>query len=91
MLQFYKSPSVQVEEGGLTPDVPYPAPQSLGEQFSAVIGFIRRHFLIVLSVVPLAIGLAFLYLFTTPPLYSAQARSHHRHREDAGFAAVNSQ
>ena len=47
---------------------------SLTDLFAAVIGFIRRQFLIVLSVVPLTIGLAGVYLFTTPPLYSAQAK-----------------
>ena len=74
MLQIYKSPSVQVEEGGSTHDVPYSAQPSLADLFATVIGFIRRQFLVVLSVVPLTIGLAAVYLFTTPPLYSAQAR-----------------
>ena len=74
MLQIYKSPSVQVEEGEPTHDVPYSAQPSLADLFAKVIGFIRRQFLVVLSVLPLTIGLAVVYLFTTPPLYSARAR-----------------
>jgi succinoglycan biosynthesis transport protein ExoP len=73
MLEIYKSPSVQLEEGGSTHDVPYSAQPSSAELFGKVIGFIRRQFPIVLSVVPLTVGLAAVYLFTTPPLYSAQA------------------
>ena len=74
MLQINKSASIQVEEGGSTHDVPYPAQPSLADQFAKVIGFIRRQFPVVLSVVPLTIGLAAVYLFTTPPLYSGQAK-----------------
>ena len=74
MLQIYKSPSVQVEEGESTHDVPYSAEPSLADLFTKVIGFIRRQFLVILSVVPLTIGLAAVYIFTTPPLYSAEAR-----------------
>ena len=74
MLQIYNSPSVQAEEGGSTHDVPYSAQPSLADQFATVIGFIRRQFPVVLSVVLLTIALAAVYLFTTPPLYSAKAR-----------------
>ena len=74
MLQIYKSPSVQVGEGESTHDVPYSAQPSLADLFATVIGFIRRQFLVVLSVVLLTIGLAAVYLFTTPPLYSAKAK-----------------
>ena len=34
MLQTYKSPSVQVEEGGSTHEIPYSAEPSLGELFA---------------------------------------------------------
>jgi polysaccharide biosynthesis transport protein len=74
MLQIYKSPSVQLEEAGSTYDVPYSAEPSLADLFTKVIGFIRRELLIVLSVVPLTIGLAAVYLFTTPPFYSAVSK-----------------
>jgi succinoglycan biosynthesis transport protein ExoP len=74
MLQIYKSPSVEAGQDGLTHDVPYSAQPSLADLFVAVIGFIRRQFPIVLSVLLLTIGLAAIYLFTTPPLYSAKAK-----------------
>jgi succinoglycan biosynthesis transport protein ExoP len=74
MLQVYKSPSVQVEEDASTYHDAYSAQPSFADLFTKVIGFIRRQFLVVLSVVPLTIGLAAAYLFTTPPLYSAVAR-----------------
>ena len=51
-----------------------PDGRSSAELFASYIGFIRRQFLVVLSVVLLTIGLAVVYLFTTPPLYSAQAK-----------------
>ena len=74
MLQIYNSPSVQVQEGGSTHDVPYSAELSAADLFAKVIGFIRRQFPVILSVVLLTIGLAAVYIFTTPPLYSAEAR-----------------
>ena len=57
---------------GRTHDVPYSAQLSLTDLSAALFGFIRRQFLVVLSVALLTIGLAAVYLFTTPPLYSAQ-------------------
>ena len=74
MLQIYNSPSGQVEEGTSTRDVPSSAELSLADLFTKAIGFIRRQFLVILSVVPLTVGLAAVYIFTTPPLYSAHAR-----------------
>jgi succinoglycan biosynthesis transport protein ExoP len=74
MLQIYKSPPVQVEESGSTHGVPYSAQPSLADLFAKVIGFVQRQFLVVLSLVPLTIGLAVVYLFTTPSRYSAEAR-----------------
>jgi len=44
------------------------------ELFFTAVGFIRRQFLVVLSVLPLAIGLGAAYLYVTPPLYQGVAR-----------------
>jgi lipopolysaccharide/colanic/teichoic acid biosynthesis glycosyltransferase len=65
---------VQVDEGGSTHDVPYSVQPSLTDLYATVIGFVRRQFLVVLWAVLLTIGLAAFYLFTTPPLYSAEAK-----------------
>jgi succinoglycan biosynthesis transport protein ExoP len=74
VLQTYNnSPLMQVGDGGLTHDVPHSAGLSLTDLSAAVFGFIRRQFLVILSVALLTIGVAAVYLFTTPPLYSAQA------------------
>jgi succinoglycan biosynthesis transport protein ExoP len=64
---------VQVGDGGLNHNVPYSVQPSVTDLFAAVIGFIRRQFPVVLLVAVMTIGLGFVYLFTTPPLYSAQA------------------
>jgi succinoglycan biosynthesis transport protein ExoP len=74
MLQTYKSPSAQVGEDGSIDDVPYSVQPSLTDLYATLIGFLRRQFPVVLWVVLLTIGLAVAYLFTTPPLYSAQAK-----------------
>ena len=75
MLQTYnQSPSVQVVGGGVTDDVPRSTQASLTDLLAALIGFIRRQFLVVLSVALLTIGLAAVYLYTTPPRYSAQTK-----------------
>jgi polysaccharide biosynthesis transport protein len=74
VLQTYNnSPSMQVGDGGSTHDVPHSAQLSLTDLSAALFGFIRRQFLVVLWVALLTIGVAALYLFKTPPLYSAQA------------------
>jgi succinoglycan biosynthesis transport protein ExoP len=74
VLQTYNnSPSMQVGDVGSTHDVPHSAQLSLTDLSAALFGFIRRQFLVVLWVALLTIGVAALYLFTTPPLYSAQA------------------
>jgi len=73
MLQIYKSSSVQGGEGEAAPSFLRAAEPSLAEQFAAVIGFIRRQFLVVLAFIPLTIGLAAAYLFTTPPVYLGRA------------------
>jgi polysaccharide biosynthesis transport protein len=71
MLQAYKSPSVQVEEPA-SRDFSWAQP-SPADTLSLAVGFVRRQFLIVLFVLPLAVGLAAVYLYITPPLYSAKA------------------
>ena len=72
MLQ-YRAPLVQLEEGGSTNDVPFTAEPSLAEHLATVTGFIRRQFPIIFSVLPLTVGLAIAYLYTTPPRYTAVA------------------
>jgi polysaccharide biosynthesis transport protein len=73
MLQTYRSPG-QLGDVSSQHDVSYPAVPSLAEQFGWIVGFIRRRLFIALSVVPLTLGLAAVYLFTTPPLYQGQAK-----------------
>ena len=46
---------------------------SLADLLTTVIGFIRRQFLVVLSVLPLTIALAAVYLYNTPSSYTAHA------------------
>ena len=73
MLQLNKSESVQLAESGspnLNPSAPDPSPADL---FATTIGLIWRQFLIILAIGPLVMGLAALYLMTTPPVYSAQS------------------
>jgi succinoglycan biosynthesis transport protein ExoP len=68
-----KSP-LQVRDGGSTDYVPHSEQSPLSDLFPALIGFIHRQFFVVLSVALLVIGLAGVYLFATPPLYSALAK-----------------
>ena len=68
MLQTYQSPSVEVGEGAPAHD------QSFAELFFTALGFVRRQLFVILSIVPLAIGLAVVYLSVTPPLYTGTAR-----------------
>jgi uncharacterized protein involved in exopolysaccharide biosynthesis len=63
-----------VDEGGSTHDVPYSVQPSLTDLYTTVIGFLRRQFLVILWGVLLTIALAAVYLFMTPPLYSAQPK-----------------
>jgi succinoglycan biosynthesis transport protein ExoP len=72
MLQNYKSP-VQVRDEGSGRDAPYSMELSAAELLFAATRFIRRQILVVLSVVPLTVGLAVIYLFTTPPMYAGWA------------------
>ena len=78
MLQGFKWPSLQEPEGGTTYNVPPSAELSLSDLLGTAIGFIRRQYLVVFSVLPLTIGVAAAYLYTTPPIYSAQAKNHDR-------------
>jgi polysaccharide biosynthesis transport protein len=75
VLQTYnQSPPVQVGNDGLTDDARHSVQPSLTDLYAALFGFIRRQFLVVLSVALLTIGLAAVYLFITPPLYYAGAK-----------------
>ena len=74
MLQTYNAPSVVAERGAsMQVILPPPGKSSPADMFATVVGFIRRQFLVVISVLPLTLGLAAAYLYTTPRLYSAQA------------------
>jgi succinoglycan biosynthesis transport protein ExoP len=73
MLQ-YRAPLVQLEEGEPAHHVPFSTEPSLAEHVHTVVGFIRRHLPIIFSVLPLTVGLAIAYLYTTPPSYTAEAR-----------------
>ena len=73
MLQ-YRAPLVQLEESGSTRDVPLPTEPSLGQRLATILGFIRRQFPVIFLALPLTVGLAIAYLYTTPPLYTADAR-----------------
>jgi succinoglycan biosynthesis transport protein ExoP len=74
MLQTYKSPSAQVGEDGSIYNVPYSVQSSLTDLYATVIGFLLRQFPVILLAMLLTIGLAAVYIFTTPPLYNAQAK-----------------
>ena len=74
MLQAYNSPSIKEHEDSSLHDVPHSTERSLAEQFVAVVGLIRRQWLVVLLVLPLMIGLAVIYLYTTAPLYEGVAK-----------------
>jgi succinoglycan biosynthesis transport protein ExoP len=63
----------QVGDAGLSYDAASPQPPWT-ELFATLVGFIRRQLFVVLSVALLTIGLAAVYLFTTPPLYSGQTK-----------------
>jgi polysaccharide biosynthesis transport protein len=73
MLQ-YRAPLVQLEESEPAHDVPLPNEPSLADHLATAIGFIRRQFPVIVSVLPLTVGLAVAYLLTTPPRYTAEAR-----------------
>jgi succinoglycan biosynthesis transport protein ExoP len=73
MLQSNKSEPVLLTESESS-NLNLSAPdQFVADLLAAAIGLIRRQSLLILAVGPLVMGLAALYLLTTPPLYSAQA------------------
>ena len=47
------------------------APRAISERIDIVLSFLRRRYLIILSCVLLALPLAALYLYVTPPTYTA--------------------
>jgi succinoglycan biosynthesis transport protein ExoP len=69
MLQIDKSPSVAApDRGASTPDVASPA-----ELYAAFVAFVRRQFPVLLFVMLLIVGLALVYIFTTPPRFTGTA------------------
>ena len=74
MLQIDKLAMKHADDGGGYDPPPLAVSSTPADLLAIGIGFIRRQFPVVLSVVLLTIGLAATYLFMTPPLYSAQAR-----------------
>src|SRR5215510_9218943 len=74
MLQYSRESTLDVEESGSMHDVPFSAEPSIADRIATVLGFIRRQFIIILSVVPLTLGLAIAYLHMKTPLYVAEAR-----------------
>jgi succinoglycan biosynthesis transport protein ExoP len=74
MLQLYQTPLVQEEENRREHDAPFAMEPSLADFIAIGIGFLRRQFPIIISVMPLTIGLAVAYLYNTQPLYTAQAK-----------------
>jgi succinoglycan biosynthesis transport protein ExoP len=74
MLEFSKWPSAPARESEQTYDIPSAAELSLAASLATVVGFIRRRFFVIISILPLTVALAVAYLYTTPPVYSAQAR-----------------
>src|ERR1700730_7139050 len=69
MLQINKPPTLTVADRALAPEY-----VSSAEVLASFIGFIRRQYPVILFVIVLTIGVALVYLFTTPPLYTAQAK-----------------
>jgi polysaccharide biosynthesis transport protein len=74
MLQVFKLPVVQEDEGEPSRDFSSAAEPSFGDLITIGIGFIRRQLFVIIAFLPLTVGLALAYLYTTPPLYAAQAR-----------------
>ena len=70
----YRSPSAQVGEDELARGAPHSTDASFAELLAWVVGFLRRQWSILLSLVPLTIALAAVYLFTTPAMYTGQAK-----------------
>ena len=50
-----------------------PTTSSPAEMVATVLGFLRRHYAIILSLPLLTVALAAVYVFTTPPSFTAQA------------------
>ena len=75
MLQIHKSSVDEdsMHDVGSTQNFSSPAQSSPADLFAAALRFVRREFLVILSIVPLTLGLAIAYLYTTPPLYAAKA------------------
>jgi polysaccharide biosynthesis transport protein len=62
-----------MDEGGPVNDLAPSSQSSPAQLLAQGLGFVRRQFLIILSVAPLTVGLAIAYLYSTPPMYTAKA------------------
>jgi polysaccharide biosynthesis transport protein len=51
----------------------FPASPTLGERFDFVVGFLRRRYVIILALLLPSLAFGALYLYTTPPTYTASA------------------
>jgi succinoglycan biosynthesis transport protein ExoP len=74
MLQLYQEPLLQAEKDERRQDAPFLSEPSLAEYLAIGISFLRRQLPIILSILPLTVGLAVAYLYTTHPIYTAQAK-----------------
>jgi succinoglycan biosynthesis transport protein ExoP len=74
MLQTFGVPSNMVEAGEPPLGFPQLSGQSPADLFATIVGFVRRQWLVVLSGLPLTVALAGVYLYTTPAVYTGQAR-----------------
>jgi succinoglycan biosynthesis transport protein ExoP len=66
---------LQIDKARPAVDLPAPAPDiaSPEELYSAFVAFVRRQFPAIVFVMLLMLGLATVYIFTTPPLYTGEA------------------
>ena len=95
MLQIHKSSSVHVDEGsmhdvGSTQNFSSSAQSSPADLFAAALGFVRRQFPIILSVVPLTVGTCYRLPLHDSATLHCKSEHFDRHRESSGFQAVDS-
>ena len=65
---------LQTNQPLLVPDQEAPpTTSSPAEMVATVLGFLRRHYAIILTIPLLAVALAAVYVFTTPTSFTAQA------------------
>ena len=64
---------LQIEKAPPLSDRGVSEPPSQAELLSALVGFLRRQYPLILFVLAATVGLGAVYLFTTPPLYTGKA------------------